>query len=451
MRPTRSKAKVFALGLVGWSIPCVAFAVCVPAGNVTNAKALPVFNDELAVAPVRVETVGTTPRGWFIQVGDYADRSLAQARLKVFTTLAAGYDLDDPVFVTPQVDHDGRTLFRAQFIALTESTARSSCNSLGAVGGSCFNSRTNDLNSGQLAATGAPTTLLTTQERAPQSSSTHGNLALAFAQPIGDNELENARGGFSVDGINFNFGAAIQTLVNGQLALQTNLQWTPTGPVVNQLQGLGTQIQTQVASTLASAGINVPTTNTSTAANVSTSSVIQPVSTTASTAGTTPSSNTAQTNTVPTTAIGAPALPTTVPVSFVNIAPMTSSSAPSSSLPSSTVTGSPTNAANTPVQASNAPALSNSLASPSSNGSAVFSGVQIQSPTGSTAVFTNVANGQIQNVILNSASNQNIVQNTNMTLTIYNFSSWQQTLAQHAFSTQLANQVQAASGFIGGR
>ena len=66
-------------------------------------------------------------------------------------------------------------------------------------------------------------------------------------------------------------------------------------------------------------------------------------------------------------------------------------------------------------------------------------------------MFANVSNGQIQNVILNTASNQNIVQNTSMVLTIYNFSSWQQLLAQHAMSAQLANQVLAASGFIGGR
>lgn len=81
----------------------------------------------------------------------------------------------------------------------------------------------------------------------------------------------------------------------------------------------------------------------------------------------------------------------------------------------------------------------------------MLSGVQIQSATGSTDVLANVVNGQIQNVVLNTASNQNIVQNTNILLTIYNFSSWQQMLAQHAMSAQLANQVLAASGFTGER
>src|SRR5262249_5666635 len=74
--------------------------------------------------------------------------------------------------------------------------------------------------------------------------------------------LKDARGGFNVGGVNFNFGASVQTLVNGQLALQTSVQWTPAGAVVSQVQGLGTKIQTQVASTLANAGINVPTAKT---------------------------------------------------------------------------------------------------------------------------------------------------------------------------------------------
>jgi hypothetical protein len=80
----------------------------------------------------------------------------------------------------------------------------------------------------------------------------------------------------------------------------------------------------------------------------------------------------------------------------------------------------------------------------------MMTGVRIQSPTGTTDVLANVTNGQIQNVILNTASNQNFVQNTNIALTIYNFTSWQQSLAQHAIAAQLANQAMAASAFKGG-
>ena len=80
-----------------------------------------------------------------------------------------------------------------------------------------------------------------------------------------------------------------------------------------------------------------------------------------------------------------------------------------------------------------------------------LTGVEIPGANGgSTQVYANLNAGQIQNVILNSASNQNITQNTNITLTIYNFEAWQQQLAQHSLSAQLANEVLAASGLNGG-
>jgi hypothetical protein len=289
---------------------------------------------------------------------------------------------------------------------------------------------------------------------------------LASLLPIGDEELEGARGGFNVGGLNFNFGASVQTLVNGQLALQTNLQWTAAGAVVTQLQGLGTTIQAQVASTLANAGINVPTTTnsaqTTVAANPTTSaSSASPATVTATpvvsntqsalngaaalTGGAitsspqvsaTPASNSVVT--VPTTVSGSPASTTTIPLG-VNISPSTSSTASSISSQASN------------IMPGNSITPSNPPASQSGSSPTVLSGVQIQSATGSTDVLANVANGQIQNVVLNTASNQNIAQNTNILLTIYNFSSWQQMLAQHAMSAQLANQVLAASGFTGGR
>jgi N-acetylmuramoyl-L-alanine amidase len=289
---------------------------------------------------------------------------------------------------------------------------------------------------------------------------------LASLLPIGDDELASARGGFSVGGVDFNFGASVQTLVNGQLALQTNLQWTAAGAVVTQLQGLGTKIQTQVASTLANAGINVPTTSSPVQATVTTSPTTSAASASPATVATTPVvsntqstlngasaltggaitsspqvSATPATNsvvTVPTTVSGSPASTTTIPVG-VSISPSTSSTASNISSQASNIT--PNNSI-TP---------SNSPASQSGSSPTVLSGVQIQSATGSTEVLANVANGQIQSVVLNTASNQNIAQNTNILLTIYNFSSWQQMLAQHAMSAQLANQVLAASGFTGGR
>jgi hypothetical protein len=81
----------------------------------------------------------------------------------------------------------------------------------------------------------------------------------------------------------------------------------------------------------------------------------------------------------------------------------------------------------------------------------VITGIQIPGATGgSTQVFANVGAGQIQNIILNSASGQDISQNTNVTLTIYNFAAWQQQVAQHMLSARLANDMLAASGISAG-
>jgi hypothetical protein len=91
--------------------------------------------------------------------------------------------------------------------------------------------------------------------------------------------------------------------------------------------------------------------------------------------------------------------------------------------------------------------LSNNAAAP---GSVAFSGVQISNPSGgSTQLFANVNAGQIQNVLVNSASGQAITQNTNINLTIYNFQAWQAQLAQGALSSQLNTQLLNAAG-IGG-
>jgi len=148
---------------------------------------------------------------------------------------------------------------------------------------------------------------------------------------VGDAELSETRGGFlTANGIEFDFGANIQTLVNGQLALQTTVQWSSTGATVQQISGSGTNI------------VAVP-------------------------------------------------------------------SAQLTSLFGTT------------------------------NG-IVTSGVQITGPSGSTEVAANVAGNQIQNLVANSANNQAITQNTAVTLAIYNFSTWQQQLTQHALAGQFATE-----------
>jgi hypothetical protein len=157
--------------------------------------------------------------------------------------------------------------------------------------------------------------------------------------PLSDEELSSERGGFlTANGVDLDFCANVQTLVNGQLALQTVVQWSSSGATVRQTSGTGANLVT---------------------------------------------------------------------------------------IPSSQLTG---------------------LFGSNSAGVAV-SGVQITSPSGSIEVAANVAGGQLQNLVANSASNQSISQNTAITLAVYNFANWQQQLSQHMVSNQLANDILAASRF----
>jgi hypothetical protein len=164
--------------------------------------------------------------------------------------------------------------------------------------------------------------------------------------------------------------------------------------VTQQLSGLGASIADQVASNLAKAGIGTAATN---ATNVAS----------------------ALTGTPPVTPDAAtPATPNVI--------------APAATSTTTTTITPPTGTQPTPVTVGG------------------LSGIQIPGATGgSTQVFANVGAGQIQNIILNSASNQTITQNTNVMLTIYNFPAWQQQLVQNAVSAQLAHDILAASGLSG--
>lgn len=61
--------------------------------------------------------------------------------------------------------------------------------------------------------------------------------ALAGPRTMTDHDLAEARGGFmTAGGFTFNFGVVVRSYVNDKLALQTQLTWTPTGPVTQQTQ-----------------------------------------------------------------------------------------------------------------------------------------------------------------------------------------------------------------------
>lgn len=75
--------------------------------------------------------------------------------------------------------------------------------------------------------------------------------------PVADSELDGMRGGYIVaDGLQFNFGALLTTTVNGQLALQTQVTFTPGGPQVSQTVGPNT-VQAASATTGTITGLNL--------------------------------------------------------------------------------------------------------------------------------------------------------------------------------------------------
>ena len=60
----------------------------------------------------------------------------------------------------------------------------------------------------------------------------------AGPQALSDDELSGLRGGFiTTNGFTFGFGVVIRSYIDDRLALQTQLTWTPTGPVTQQVRG----------------------------------------------------------------------------------------------------------------------------------------------------------------------------------------------------------------------
>jgi hypothetical protein len=390
----------FILGIIGSFAPCFALAVNMPTG---------IFTEEIDPAGLgsgQIEiqdTVKSQALHWIVQVGAYADAGMAQARLARISVLAPIEAARVSSTVSPFEAGDGHQLYRARFSTTSELDARTLCAALHTAGEACFVAMDGIV--GTTEANAVPA--LRTSQDLGGSSVSAGEKArlLAASRMVSNDDLANMRGGFfTAAGAQFDFGASIRTMVNGQLALQTSLQWTPTGVTTQQLAGLGSSIQSQVAGDLAKAGIAVPS-----GLNQNTESAA-------------PATQTAAAN--------ASAGTSTTPIAMA----------------ANTVQSGASPGSNTPSTASSSAAPTTISAD-----TKALTGVEIPGANGgSTRVYANLNAGQIQNVILNSASDQNITQNTNITLTIYNFEAWQQQLAQHSLSAQLANEMLAASGLNGG-
>lgn len=79
---------------------------------------------------------------------------------------------------------------------------------------------------------------------------------------VGEQELADARGGYiTADGVSFDLGALISTYQNGELALQTQLTWTPSGAVASHVVGdpyaSGAQAAQAAAAALTNGGVVV--------------------------------------------------------------------------------------------------------------------------------------------------------------------------------------------------
>lgn len=70
-------------------------------------------------------------------------------------------------------------------------------------------------------------------------------------------DLDANRGGFAINGLNFNFGATVTTLVNGVPALVTTLTWTDMGTFVQETVGdVGQNINDMTPEQLTALGLD---------------------------------------------------------------------------------------------------------------------------------------------------------------------------------------------------
>ena len=327
----------------------VVIAICIPwlAHGLQNPDApwlhaTPIV-DDLVVLSAPAEKAQP---GWAIQVGAYGQADAASGQL----TLLAQRQSDLLGSATPIVESvdlpGGKRLFRARFGTFSRLDADALCEQLRKRGVACMIMADASAPQPPIAEAAAPTgtDASPVPPASPLAATPPPVRPAPVAQPVqiakadriqalADTALADMRGGFFLaGGVQFDFGASVRTMVNGQLALQSTVQWTQGGLVVQHVAGPGT----------------------------------------------------------------------------------------------------------TPIPPSQ-------LAELFGGNAGAQMGVTIPGQSGSTAVLTNLASGQIQNVLMNTANNQTATQNTDVLLTIYNLPQLQQQVSQQLLSARLANDAAAAN------
>ncbi|MDB5447142.1 MAG: hypothetical protein JWQ97_2459 [Phenylobacterium sp.] len=276
---------------------------------------------------------------------------------------------------------------------------------------------------------------------------------------LSDEEMADARGGVLVAGnVAFEFGAVVKTFEDGVLSLQTQVNWTPqganvqqtAGPNVAQLgQNLANQINAQVQ-----AGVQAEVQSALQAAN--------PANGQTTPAGTPAGPTTLATTTgqgAPTTT---PAIQSTVAAvlggaqSAVQTAQALAQGAQNAA---SGQGGNPSVAQTTPaveptiqstvqstVQAANQVAgpvtVQPTAASPGQTNTSNTQSVFVTSSGAN--IIQQVAQGQLLNILMNTANNHAFVQNTDITLILPGFLGIQAGMAQQINGMRIADEIRSA-------
>ncbi|HEU4550660.1 MAG TPA: SPOR domain-containing protein [Rhizomicrobium sp.] len=331
----------------------VGIAICIPwlAHGLQNPNApwlhtTPIVDDLVVLsAPAH-----KAQSGWAIQVGAYGHADAAGGQLTLLAQrqpdlLGSAMPIVEPVDLP-----GGKRLFRARFGIFSRQDADVLCDRLRNRGVACMVMA--DASAPQPPIAEAAVPAGTDASPIPPVNPSAATPPLARPAPVSqpavqpvqvakvdriqtldDTALADLRGGFFLaGGVQFDFGASVRTMVNGQLALQSTVQWTQGGLMVQHVAGPGT----------------------------------------------------------------------------------------------------------TPIPPSQ-------LAELFGGNAGAQMGVTIPGQSGSTAVLTNLASGQIQNVLMNTANNQTATQNTDVLLTIYNLPQLQQLVSQQLLSARLASDAAAAN------